>query len=184
MQVPAARTCKGHDTDKTKQKSDPVKDEKKKTAKINVEQMQSRELSGLSTSWNNEKRNNAPFHAGCFEDKHFWYILLNKSARVKKKTKTSYTQRPNCVTLWINTFHAAAFLPCVSNTLRSHACIIAAALLTYSGRIRWSRVWAGSQHSPPKGSNPVGPWLGDGFCSQTFCEIRMCHPMLVGNVNK
>lgn len=44
-----------HKQNKTKQKTDTVKEKKKETAKTNVEQIQSRELSGLSTSWNNEK---------------------------------------------------------------------------------------------------------------------------------
>ena len=57
---------------------------------------------------------------------------------MKKKTKTGSTLRDLTAQLCgsANTFHAAAFLLCVCKTLRSHASIIAAALLTYSGKNR------------------------------------------------
>lgn len=139
-----------------------------------------------------KKGNNVSFHDDCFEDKHFLYILLllhfiwfiiclhEKENKIRLYTQDLTAQPSGSA----NTFHAAAFSPCVCDTSRSHASIIAAALLISSGKIRWSRVWASSQQSSSNGSNPLGPWLGEGFCLQRFSEIRMCHHMLKGNVSK
>lgn len=70
---------------------------------------------------------------------YYYYFLFDLlSTYMKKKTKPGSTfkdliAQPSGSG---NIIHAAAFSPCVCATLRSHASIIAAALLIYSGRIR------------------------------------------------